>query len=114
MKKDEDFKTFINELSSLSGYSKNICEEIFEYVLYLYAIKISQKPDDYANLIVPFAGILNIKYSGDEEVNGELKTNTESYFDVNEDFKKLIGDLHDESDTVLTKLFEKKIEDIFK
>ena len=107
---NEDTKNQILEISALSGYAQNVVKEVLEYMLMSWAIKIADNPDKYASLTIPYLGNIMVKYVDDEVLpTGELSTITDSQVVLNDQFKKLIGDLHDEGMTELVPMMEKKI-----
>ena len=107
---NDDTKNQILEISALSGYAQNVVKEVLEYMLMSWAIKIADNPDKYASLTIPYLGNVMVKYVDDEVLpTGELSTITDSHVVLNDQFKKLIGDLHDESMTELVPMMEKKI-----
>ena len=107
---NEDTKNQILEISALSGYAQNVVKEVLEYMLMSWAIKIADNPDKYASLTIPYLGNVLVKYVDDEVLpTGELSTITDSQVVLNDQFKKLIGDLHDEGMTELVPMMEKKI-----
>lgn len=108
---EEDTKNVILEVSALSGYAQNVVKEIFEYLLLNWAIKVSDHPDEYAALTLPYIGTLNVRFAGDKVLpSGELNTEVDVFADLTPQFKKLIGDLHDEGYTELIPMMTKKIE----
>ena len=107
---NEDTKNQILEISALSGYAQNVVKEVLEYMLMSWAIKIADNPDKYASLTIPYLGNVMVKYVDDEVLpTGELSTITDSQVVLNDQFKKLIGDLHDEGMKELVPMMEKKI-----
>ena len=107
---NEDTKNQILEISALSGYAQNVVKEVLEYMLMSWAIKIADNPGKYASLTIPYLGNVMVKYVDDEVLpTGELSTITDSQVVLNDQFKKLIGDLHDEGMTELVPMMEKKI-----
>ena len=107
---NEDTKNQILEISALSGYAQNVVKEVLEYMLMSWAIKIADNPDKYASLTIPYLGNVMVKYVDDEVLpTGELSTIKDSQVVLNDQFKKLIGDLHDEGMTELVPMMEKKI-----
>lgn len=107
---NEETKNQILEISALSGYAQNVVKEVLEYMLMSWAIKIADNPDKYASLTIPYLGNVMVKYVDDEVLpTGELSTITDSHVVLNDQFKKLIGDLHDEGMTELVPMMEKKI-----
>ena len=111
LKLDDDTKNVIMEISALSGIPQNIVKEVLEYLLVNWAVKIADKPDKYSQLVVPYMGTINVKYSGDKVMsNGDVSTEVECFADLNNNFRKLIGDIYYERDICLIPMFQKKIE----
>lgn len=111
LKVSEDTKNVILEVSALSGISQNVIKEVFEYMLINWAIKIVDNPDNYATLDIPYLGSVSVKYSGDKVLpTGELYTEIESFSDISDSFRAMVGTLHDEGRTELIPLLSKKIE----
>lgn len=111
LKLDEDSKNTILEISALSGYAQNVVKEVLEYLAYSWAIKIVDNPDTYASLSIPYLGEVNVKYKEDKVTeSGEISTEVDSFVDLNDSFKKLVGDLHDEGYNDLIPVMQKKIE----
>ena len=111
LKLDEESKKTLLEISALSGYTQNVVKEVLEYLAYSWAIKITDNPDSYTPLSIPYLGTVNVRYRGDTiNAKGELETEVDVLTGLNPSFKKLIGDLHDEGYTELIPLMRKKIE----
>lgn len=111
LKLDDECKSIIQEISALSGYSQIIIKEVMEYFLIDWALKIVDSPNDYAELPVPFVGKIFVKYEGDRRLpTEEVTTDISSYLEVNDSFKKLIGDLHDEGRSEIDKALQRKID----
>lgn len=95
----------------MSGIPQNIVREVLEYMLINWSIKISDNPDTFSDLPVPFLGKVCVRYSGDIiNPSGDLSTEVECFAVLEDNFKKLIGDLHDEAKTELVNILQKKIE----
>lgn len=111
LKLDEENVTLVNEISALSGYGRNIVKEILEFLAYDWAVKIADTPNKFATLTIPYLGSVAVRYKGDTVLDsGEVETEVDSFINVSSDFKKLIGDIHDEGYNVLIPMIEKKIE----
>ena len=107
----EDTKNMVTEVGALSGISQIIVKEIFEYMLVDFAVKIAEHPDELVTLDIPYIGQLKVKYKGDRALSsGELDTEVETYIELAQSFKNLIGDIHDEGYTDLVPVMTKKIE----
>lgn len=111
LKLDDECKNILQEISALSGYSQIIIKEVMEYFLIDWALKIVDKPDDYAELSIPFIGKVKVKYLGDKkEDNDTISTEVDAALELSPSFKKLIGDLHDEGRTEIDKALQRKID----
>lgn len=111
LKLDDECKNILQEISALSGYSQIIIKEVMEYFLIDWALKIVDKPDDYAELSIPFIGKVKVKYLGDKkEDNDTISTEVDAVLELSPSFKKLIGDLHDEGRTEIDKALQRKID----
>lgn len=111
LKLDDECKNILQEISALSGYSQIIIKEVVEYFLIDWALKIVDKPDDYAELSIPFIGKVKVKYLGDKkEDNDTISTEVDAVLELSPSFKKLIGDLHDEGRTEIDKALQRKID----
>lgn len=111
LKLTDETKNIIMEASALSGIPQNVIKEVWEYFLVNAAIKIADNPDGYAEIGIPYLGKIFVQYVGDSITpTGELSTEVNSLVELSPSFKKLIGDLHDEAQTVLTNLLTSKIE----
>ena len=113
LKFSEDTKTFVTEISALSGIPQNIIKEVMEFMVMDWAIKIGDAQDGFAELTVPYLGKVLVKYAGDSITpDGELATNVRVFVNLSDSFKKLVGDIHDEAQTVLTDLMQRKLEQV--
>lgn len=107
----EEQKVIINEISALSGIQKNVVREVWEFTLVRWAELIAKAGPARASLEIPFLGNLSVKYEGDKvEPDGTVTTEVSSFLALNPLFKKLIGDINDEKDSVVLGLLNKKIE----
>jgi len=110
LKISEDTKNVILEVSALSGISQNVVKEVFEYMLVNWAIKVADNQDEFANLDIPYLGSISVKYAGDKILtSGDLYTEIESFSDISNGFRSLIGTIHDEGRSALEPMLEKKI-----
>lgn len=113
LKFSEDTKTFVTEISALSGIPQNIVKEVLEFMVVDWAIKIGDSPEGFTELPIPYLGKILVKYEGDSITpEGELSTDVKVFVNLSDNFKKLVGDIHDEAQTVLTDLMQKKLEQV--
>lgn len=111
LKIDDDIKRLIDEVSALSGIQREAVREVFEFLVIRWVEQVAANPDGLARLQVPFLGTIAVKYKNDEVLpSGEVTTNVDAFFSLSDQFKKLVGDIHDEGDSVVTALLRKKIE----
>ncbi len=111
LKLNEDTKAFVIEISALSGIPQNVVKEVLEYMLVDWAVKITDRPDEFVELSIPYIGNIGVKYEKDIITpEGDLSTEVSSYVNLSSSFRKLIGDLHDEARTELNDLLQRKIE----
>lgn len=111
LKLNDDTKNLIMEVSALSGIPQNVVKEVWEYYLIYASLKVTDCPDGYACITIPYIGKVFIKYEGDVITpSGDLSTNVDSFIEIDSAFKKLVGDINDESITPLVDLMTKKIE----
>ena len=62
LKFSEDTRTFVTEISALSGIPQNIIKEVLEFMVMDWAIKIGDSPDSFAELPIPYLGKILVKY----------------------------------------------------
>ena len=111
LKLNEDTKNLIMEVSALSGIPQNVVKEVWEYYLVYASLKVTDNPDGYACITVPYVGKIFVKYDGDIITpSGDLSTNVDSIVEIDPAFKKLVGDINDEGITEITDMLVKKIE----
>lgn len=111
LKLDDECKNISQEISALSGYSQGVIKEVMEYFLIDWALKIVDHPDDYADLSIPFLGKISVKYTGDKKLpTNEITTDVDCKVTLSDNFKKLVGDLHDEGRTEIDKALQRKID----
>lgn len=111
LKIDESTKNVILEASALSGFAQNVTKEVLQYLLFDWAIKIADHPDEYASLSIPYLGTVNVKFAGDKVTStGELDTKVECFVDLSDSFRKLVGDIHDQGYSALVPMALKIIE----
>ena len=110
LKIDEDQKQLIEEISALSGIQREVIREVFEFQLIRWAEKIAEHPDKLVKLKIPFLGEIAVKYDKDEILDtGEMTTQVTAFHNLDDSFKKLVGDIHDEGDSIVIDLLMKKI-----
>ena len=111
IKFDEDTKNMVAEISALSGYAQNVVKEVLEYMAYSWAIKISEHPETFTSISIPYFGQMLVRFKEDKITQtGEIETEIDAFASPNRFFKKLIGDLHDEGYTELVPMIQRKIE----
>jgi hypothetical protein len=95
---DENTKQLIKEVSTLFGIKAEVVKEIFEYITFVWILNITENPDEFTKLTIPFLGNIDIKFKKDFiGTDGSLMTEVESNLTINDTFKTMISDLHDSS-----------------
>lgn len=108
---DED-KELILQVSTLSGYGQNVVRECYEFLLINWARQLAEKDGKRVSLHVPYIGTVGVRYEGDRIIDtGEMVTDVSGLLAIQPSFKKLIGDVHDEGENVVTEMMKQKIKD---
>jgi len=111
LKLTDDQKKLVDEISALSGISKDVIREVWEMTLIRWIEQVAANPKGMNHLEIPFVGQLGIRYVGDTiESSGALSTNVDVFTDLLPSFRKLIGDTVDEGPSVVIDLLKKKID----
>jgi hypothetical protein len=111
-KLSDDDKLLIEEVAALSGIAKSSIREIWEYTMFhaLERVMTADKAGKYAEVKIPFIGKIKVKFKEDYiGEKGLLETEVTSFAAIDPEFKKLIGDIHDDK-PVLEDLIQKKID----
>lgn len=108
LKLDDEQKMLVDEISALSGIQKDVVREVWEFTLIHWAERLASKQE---LIQIPFLGHAQIKYAGDNiEASGAVTTQVEASLILNAQFKKIVGDIEDEHESVVNTLLKKKIE----
>ena len=111
IKIDDDLKRLVDEISAISGIQKEVIREVWEMTLIKWAEQITSNPEGLINLQVPFLGNIGVRYKGDTiEETGAVSTEVDAFVSLTPAFKKLIGDIVDEGDNIITDMLRKKIQ----
>lgn len=111
LKIDDTLKRQIDEISALSGIQRDAVREVFEFMLIRWSEQLAASPEKLVHLQIPFLGSIAVRYAGDKLLeSGEVSTDVTAFFSLSDQFKKLVGDIHDEGDNIVTELLRKKIE----
>jgi hypothetical protein len=111
LKLDNEEKVLIEEVSALSGIQKEVLRECWEFLLIHWAEQLAANPDKVTKLHIPFLGVVAVRFKDDEVLaTGELQANVDAFVALTPQFRKLVGDIHDEGECLVTDLLRKKIE----
>lgn len=111
LKLTDDQKRLVDEISALSGIQKEVIRECWEFTLIRWTEQIASNPGKLTTLEIPFIGKLSVRYEEDTiEASGAVSTKIFTGFEPSTLLKKLVGDIEDEGDSVVTDLLKKKIE----
>jgi hypothetical protein len=111
---DANNKNLYNEISALSGIPITTIREVIDYLFLSWVEKMvdsSVQEKKTTQIQIPFLGSVVLKYEGDE-VNGKglLESNVSCFVSLDDNFKKLVGDVYDEKSSVLDDILNKKME----
>ena len=107
---EEDERVF-EEISAITGYAVNVVREVFDFMAVNFCQKLAECDAHACELRIPFLGSVLVDYKSDYvKSEGSLGTDVDASVSLSEEFKSLIGDVHDEGPNVVTRLLKKKIE----
>lgn len=111
LKLDEDTRHTIEEISALSGIQRDVIREVWEFTFIRWVEQISRDPTKLSNLQIPFLGTVGVRYVDDQlGEDGTIDTTVDSYASLSPFFKKVIGEVYDGKQNVITELLELKID----
>ena len=111
LKLDEDTRHTIEEISALSGIQRDVIREVWEFTFIRWVEQISRDPTKLSNLQIPFLGTVGVRYVDDQlGEDGTIDTTVDSYACLSPFFKKVIGEVYDGKQNVITELLELKID----
>jgi hypothetical protein len=112
---NDEQKQLLEEISNLAGIQRAVIREVWEFTLISWVEKITKKtaenPNGLTSLDIPFLGKVGVRYNGDEQTaSGTVTTNVAAFVTLDPLFTKLIGDIIDEKDSIITDLLIQKAE----
>ena len=111
LKLDEETRHTIEEISALSGIQRDVIREVWEFTLIRWIEQITRDPTKLNSLQVPFLGTIGVRYVDDQlGENGDIETTVDAYASLSPFFKKVIGEVYDGKQNVITELLELKID----
>jgi hypothetical protein len=111
LKLDEDTKHTLEEISALSGIQRDVIREVWEFTLIRWVEQITRDPTKLNSIQVPFLGTVGVRYIDDQlGQDGNIETNIDAFISPSPFFTKLIGEVYDGKQTVLTDMLQKKID----
>jgi hypothetical protein len=111
LKLDEDTRHTIEEISALSGIQRDVIKEVWEFTLLRWIEQITKDPTKLNHLQVPFLGSVGIRYVEDQlGEDGTIDTKVDSFVCLSSFFKKIIGEVYDGKQSIITELLEIKID----
>lgn len=111
LKQDDETRHTIEEISALSGIQRDVIREVWEFTLIQWVEKLTREPTKLNNLQVPFLGTVGVRYVEDQlGMDGTIETTVDSYVSLSPFFKKLIGEVYDGKQNIITELLELKID----
>ncbi len=111
LKLDEETRHTIEEISALSGIQRDVIKEVWEFTLLRWIEQITKDPTKLSNLQIPFLGSVGVRYVEDQlGENGAIETKVDSFVCLSPFFKKVIGEVYDGKQNIITELLEIKID----
>ncbi len=111
IKLDEEMVGLLNEISAISGIQRAVIREVWEYMFIYWAEKLASNDGKLTELKIPFMGKIAVQYKKDLlNEDGTVSTDIMQFINVSDQFKKLIGDVHDEKFNVVDKILKRKID----
>lgn len=112
---NDEQKQLLEEISNLAGFQRAVIREVWEFTLISWVEKLTTKlvenEHGMTNIDVPFLGKVGIKYLGDEQTaSGAVSTNVQAFITLDPNFRKLVGDIVDEKESIVTDLLIQKAE----
>lgn len=105
MRLDEFEREVVEEIATLSGHSPTTVSDILEST-FLRQLEFAMNNEE---VVVPFLGLMLVRYKGDEYISGTRVAKVECFFAPSDLFKRLIGDIHDGESDLISQLLQKKI-----
>lgn len=111
LKLDEETRHTIEEISALSGIQRDVIREVWEFTFIRWVEQITREPTKLNNLQVPFLGTIGVRYVEDQlGMDGSIETTVDSFVSLSSFFKKVIGEVYDGKQNIITELLEVKID----
>lgn len=111
MKLDEEMVALLNEISAISGIQRAVIKEVWEYMFISWAEKLAAGEGKLVELKIPFMGKIAVQYKKDIlNADGTVSTDIMQFINVSDQFKKLIGDIHDEKFNIVDDILKRKID----
>jgi hypothetical protein len=112
---DIEDKHLIEEISALTGLTKLVIQEVFEFQFINIIERFSKDPLRATTIKLPLVGELYVKYTDDDEQpDGSIKTNFNSFISLSQTLKstlaKIISDSPEDTSTVVDQLLQEKID----
>lgn len=108
---NEEMSRLLEEVSSVSGIQRNVIKEVWDFLLIHWAEKIAKNEGALTELTIPYIGKVAVKYVKDSlNEDGTISTEVQQFINLSDEFKKLVGDIHDEKWNVIDEMLEKKLD----
>ena len=111
LKLDDETKHTLEEISALSGIQRDVIREVWEFTLMRWIEQLTRDPTKLNRLQIPFLGTVGVRYVNDQlSIDGSIDTNIDIFISASPFFKKLVGEVYDGKQNVLTEMLQKKID----
>lgn len=111
LKQDEETRHTIEEISALSGIQRDVIREVWEFTFIRWVEQLTRDPTKLNHLQIPFLGTVGVRYVEDQlGMDGSIETTVDSFVGLSPFFKKIIGEIFDGKQNIITELLEIKID----
>lgn len=103
IKMNDTTKSFLEEVSSLFGKSKNTIQQVWEYTLFTWILKAANNEGNATRIDIPYLGSACIKYKNETiNENGEISADIDLLVGLSDEFKKMLYEAKNEDTSKLT------------
>lgn len=99
-------KSYVRDVSTLSGYPPTVVREILEFVF----LRQIEQYEASTEMHIPFLGKIKIIDKGDIFVSGAKQADIDVLFAPSDVLKKVVGDVADGESSIIENLLQQKVE----
>lgn len=99
-------KSFVRDVSTLSGYPPTVIREVLEFMF----LRQIEQYEDSGEMSIPFIGKVKIIDKGDIYVSGAKQADIDVLFAPTDLLKRVVGDVADGESSIIENLIQQKVE----